>query len=129
MTGTCRGLPTLTSHIRLKGSQPSSRGRVSWVDFAPDAPEYGAICRFADLPICTFVPFVIKRRGMGGMVLTRSEFNLLTVPAQHPGQTFTRAQLLDRLHGVAYDGYDRTTVTTVRRLRPQHRCPRQEPAP
>ena len=40
--------------------------------------------------------------------LTRSEFNLLAVLAQHPGQTFTRAQLLDRLHGVAYDGFDRS---------------------
>jgi two-component system alkaline phosphatase synthesis response regulator PhoP len=40
--------------------------------------------------------------------LTRTEFNLLAVLAQHPGQTFTRAQLLDRLHGVAYEGYDRS---------------------
>ena len=31
----------------------------------------------------------------------------LATLAQHPGQTFSRAQLLDRLHGVAYDGYDR----------------------
>jgi len=33
--------------------------------------------------------------------LTRTEFNLLATLAQHPGQTFTRAQLLDRLHGEA----------------------------
>ena len=49
--------------------------------------------------------------------LTRSEFNLLTVLAQHPGQTFTRAQLLDRLHGVAYDGYDRSVDAHVKNLR------------
>lgn len=49
--------------------------------------------------------------------LTRSEFNLLTVLAQHPGQTFTRAQLLDRLHGVAYDGYDRSVDAHIKNLR------------
>jgi len=49
--------------------------------------------------------------------LTRSEFNLLATLAQHPGQTFTRAQLLDRLHGVAYDGYDRSVDAHVKNLR------------
>jgi len=49
--------------------------------------------------------------------LTRSEFNLLAVLAQHPGQTFTRAQLLDRLHGVAYDGFDRSIDAHVKNLR------------
>jgi two-component system alkaline phosphatase synthesis response regulator PhoP len=49
--------------------------------------------------------------------LTRSEFNLLAVLAQHPGQTFTREQLLDRLHGVAYDGYDRSIDAHVKNLR------------
>jgi two-component system alkaline phosphatase synthesis response regulator PhoP len=49
--------------------------------------------------------------------LTRSEFNLLAVLAQHPGQTFRREQLLDRLHGVAYDGYDRSIDAHVKNLR------------
>jgi two-component system alkaline phosphatase synthesis response regulator PhoP len=49
--------------------------------------------------------------------LTRSEFNLLAVLAQHPGQTFTREQLLDRLHGVAYDGFDRSIDAHVKNLR------------
>ncbi|OQY17967.1 MAG: DNA-binding response regulator [Anaerolineaceae bacterium 4572_32.2] len=49
--------------------------------------------------------------------LTRTEFNLLAVLAQHPGQTFTRAQLLDRLHGVAYDGYDRSIDAHIKNLR------------
>jgi two-component system alkaline phosphatase synthesis response regulator PhoP len=49
--------------------------------------------------------------------LTRTEFNLLAVLAQHPGQTFSRAQLLDRLHGVAYDGYDRSVDAHVKNLR------------
>jgi two-component system alkaline phosphatase synthesis response regulator PhoP len=49
--------------------------------------------------------------------LTRTEFNLLATLAQHPGQTFTRAQLLDRLHGVAYDGFDRSVDAHVKNLR------------
>jgi two-component system alkaline phosphatase synthesis response regulator PhoP len=49
--------------------------------------------------------------------LTRTEFNLLTLLAQHPGQAFTRAQLLDRLHGVRYDGFDRSIDAHIKNLR------------
>jgi two-component system alkaline phosphatase synthesis response regulator PhoP len=56
-------------------------------------------------------------RGGEPIHLTRSEFNLLAVLAQHPGQTFTRAQLLDRLHGVAYDGFDRSIDAHIKNLR------------
>lgn len=47
------------------------------------------------------------------------EFKLLAVLAQHPGQTFSRAQLLGRLHGVAVDraGYDRSVDAHVKNLR------------
>jgi DNA-binding response OmpR family regulator len=49
--------------------------------------------------------------------LSRIEFNLLVILAQHAGQTFTRAQLLDRLHGYAYDGFDRSIDAHVKNLR------------
>ena len=49
--------------------------------------------------------------------LTRIEFNLLATLARHPGQTFTRAQLLDRLHGVAYESFDRSVDSHVKNLR------------
>ena len=49
--------------------------------------------------------------------LTRSEFNLLAVLAQHPGQTFSREQLLDRLHGVSFDGYARSIDAHIKNLR------------
>jgi two-component system alkaline phosphatase synthesis response regulator PhoP len=49
--------------------------------------------------------------------LTRTEFNLLATLAQHPGQTFTRAQLLDRLHGVAHEGFDRSIDAHIKNLR------------
>jgi DNA-binding response OmpR family regulator len=49
--------------------------------------------------------------------LTRSEFNLLAVLAQYPGQTFSREQLLDRLHGIAFDGYARSIDAHIKNLR------------
>jgi two-component system, OmpR family, alkaline phosphatase synthesis response regulator PhoP len=49
--------------------------------------------------------------------LTRLEFNILAILARHPGQTFTRAQLLDRLHGVVYTGIDRSIDAHVKNLR------------
>ena len=49
--------------------------------------------------------------------LSRTEFNLLAALAQSPGQTFTRAQVLNRLHGVAYDGYDRSVDAHIKNLR------------
>ena len=49
--------------------------------------------------------------------LTRLEFNILTMLAQHPGQTFTRAQLLDRLFGVAFAGVDRSIDAHIKNLR------------
>jgi two-component system alkaline phosphatase synthesis response regulator PhoP len=37
--------------------------------------------------------------------------------AQHPGQTFTRAQLVDRLHQVAFEGVDRSIDAHIKNLR------------
>ena len=56
-------------------------------------------------------------RGGEPIHLTRSEFNLLAVLAQHPGQTLSRAQLLDRVHGVAYEGFDRSIDAHIKNLR------------
>jgi DNA-binding response OmpR family regulator len=49
--------------------------------------------------------------------LTRFEFNLLQILAQHPGQIYSRAQLLEKLHGVKFDGYDRSVDAHVKNLR------------
>jgi two-component system alkaline phosphatase synthesis response regulator PhoP len=49
--------------------------------------------------------------------LSRIEFNLLTILAQHPGQVLTRAQLLERLHGYAFEGYDRSIDAHIKNLR------------
>jgi DNA-binding response OmpR family regulator len=50
--------------------------------------------------------------------LTPTEFRLLTFLAQHPGQVFSRDQLLENVWGYAADAFDEKTVTVhVRRLR------------
>ena len=49
--------------------------------------------------------------------LTRIEFNLLETLTRHPGQIFSRAQLLENLHGVAYVGYDRSIDAHIKNLR------------
>ncbi len=49
--------------------------------------------------------------------LSRTEFKLLATLAQNEGQTFTRAQLLDKLHGVAFEGYECSIDAHIKNLR------------
>ncbi len=49
--------------------------------------------------------------------LTHLQFQLLVMMAEHPGQVFSRAQLLERLHGYAYDGFDRSIDAHIKNLR------------
>ena len=41
--------------------------------------------------------------------LTPTEFSLLAEMARYPGRVFTRAQLLDAVHGVAFESYERAS--------------------
>ena len=49
--------------------------------------------------------------------LTASEFQLLATLAGQPGRIFTRSQLLDALHGIAFESYERAIDTHVKNLR------------
>jgi DNA-binding response OmpR family regulator len=49
--------------------------------------------------------------------LTAREFDLLHHFASHPGLVFTRAQLLDKVWGYTYEGYEHTVNTHINRLR------------
>lgn len=49
--------------------------------------------------------------------LTRIEFMLLATLAQHPGQTFSRSQLVDRVHGNSDGSYDRSIDAHIKNLR------------
>jgi DNA-binding response OmpR family regulator len=62
------------------------------------------------------------------MELTPTEFQLLAAMARQPGRVFTRAQLLDAIHGVAVESYERAIDAHVKNLRrkiePDPRAPR-----
>jgi DNA-binding response OmpR family regulator len=49
--------------------------------------------------------------------LTPTEFQLLTTFVREPGRVFTRGQLLDALHGVTIDSYERAIDAHVKNLR------------
>jgi two-component system, OmpR family, alkaline phosphatase synthesis response regulator PhoP len=49
--------------------------------------------------------------------LTATEFDLVAQMASHPGRVFTRAQLLDTIHGVAVDTYERAVDAHVKNIR------------
>lgn len=49
--------------------------------------------------------------------LTPSEFELLAILMSAPGRAFSRLDLLDRLQGTAFEGYERTIDYHVRNLR------------
>jgi len=60
--------------------------------------------------------------------LTATEFQLLAALARQPGRVFTRGQLLDAIHGVAFDSYERAIDAHVKNIRrkiePDPRAPR-----
>jgi DNA-binding response OmpR family regulator len=49
--------------------------------------------------------------------LTPTEFQLLATLAAQPGRIFTRAQLLDAVHGVAFESYERAIDTHIKNIR------------
>ena len=60
--------------------------------------------------------------------LTPTEFELLATLVRQPGRVFTRAQLLDAIHGVAFESYERAIDAHIKNLRrklePDPRRPR-----
>ncbi|HLC01441.1 MAG TPA: response regulator transcription factor [Anaerolineales bacterium] len=49
--------------------------------------------------------------------LTPSEFELLACLMSAPGKVFTRFELLDHLHGMAFEGYERSIDLHIKNLR------------
>ena len=49
--------------------------------------------------------------------LTATEFDLLLTLARRPGRIYTRAQLLDSIHGVVFDGYERSIDAHIKNIR------------
>jgi two-component system OmpR family response regulator len=57
------------------------------------------------------------RRGDRLVELTPTEFELLRVLAESPGRVYSRMQLLDKVQGDAYEGYERTIDSHIKNLR------------
>jgi DNA-binding response OmpR family regulator len=49
--------------------------------------------------------------------LTPTEFELLAAMARHPGRVFTRAQLLEVVHGIAFESYERAIDAHIKNIR------------
>ncbi len=59
--------------------------------------------------------------------LTTMEFDLLALLIEHPGQVFTRLQLLEHAQGTAYEGYERTIDVHIKNLRKKLHDDSQDP--
>jgi len=92
-------------------------------DRRPDAAE---TIRAGDVVLD--LPRMRAEVGGTGVDLTPTEFQLLATMAARPGRIFTRAQLLDALHGIAFETYERAIDSHIKNLRrkvePDPRSPR-----
>ena len=74
------------------------------------------------------VPRMRVTRGDQAVELTATEFTLLAAMARQPGRVFTRTQLLDVIHGVAFESFERAIDAHIknirRKLEPEPRSPR-----
>jgi len=80
---------------------------------APSAPVERLV--FAGLEID---PAARRVRVQGRSVeLTAREFDLLLELARHPGRVYSRAELLERVWGAGFEGYEHTVNSHINRLR------------
>ena len=90
--------------------------RVKAVLRRTDRPtEPGDVIRAADLTLD--VPRMRADLAGRPLDLTPTEFQLLATLAGQPGRIFTRSQLLDAVHGVAFESYERAIDTHIKNLR------------
>jgi DNA-binding response OmpR family regulator len=66
-----------------------------------------------ELDVARMVVTVAGRR----VDLTATEFELVLTMARQPGRVFTRSQLLDAVHGVAFESYERAIDAHVKNIR------------
>ena len=79
------------------------------------APDDDAVIAAGDLTID--IPRMRVARGDESIELTATEFQLLTTMAKAPGRVFTRGQLLNAVHGVMVEAYERAIDAHVKNIR------------
>lgn len=85
--------------LRRAEGKAEKRGRIEYADLSIDVERHEA------------------KRGGKLLELTPTEFELLTVLAEAPGRVYSRMQLLDRVQGDAYEGYERVMDSHIKNLR------------
>jgi two-component system alkaline phosphatase synthesis response regulator PhoP len=78
-------------------------------------PHGGDVLRAGSLELD--VPRMRVAVDMRPVELTATEFSLLAAMAREPGRVFTRSQLLDAIHGVAFESYERAIDAHVKNIR------------
>lgn len=73
------------------------------------------ILRAADLTLD--VPRMSVKVGDRPVDMTPTEFQLLAALARQPGRILTRAQLLDAVHGIAFESYERAIDAHIKNIR------------
>jgi len=73
------------------------------------------------------VPRMRVRAADRDVDLTATEFQLLAALARQPGRVFTRSQLLDAVHGVAFESYERAIDAHVKNIRRKLEVDPREP--
>ena len=90
------------------------------------AAEPGRVIRAGDLTVD--LDRMSVTAGGRPVEITRTEIQLLATLARQPGRVFTRAQLLDAVHGDEVDSYERAIDAHIknirRKLEPDPRRPR-----
>ena len=73
------------------------------------------VIRVADVELD--VPRMQVTVGNRSVELTPTEFQLLATMARQPGRVFSRAQLLNAVHGVAFESYERAIDAHIKNIR------------
>ena len=94
-----------------------ARGRavLRRADAAAAAPGEAELIRVG--PLTLDVPRMRTDVAGRAVDLTTTEFALLAELARQPGRIFTRSQLLDAVHGVAFESYERAIDTHIKNIR------------
>ena len=82
---------------------------------AASEPRGDELIRAGDLTLD--LPRMRADLGDRSIDLTPTEFALLAALARQPGRIFTRSQLLDAVHGVAFESYERAIDTHIKNIR------------
>jgi len=84
---------------------------------SPRDTEGSPVLRFAGGTLVIDTERHELRREGASVSLTPTEWGLLLALAEHPGRAFSRAELINRVQGYEYDGYERTVDAHVKNLR------------